>query len=115
MGKYFEAEIAYGTLIMADKNRFLRTIRNMPEGDYIVSIFKKTKGTSREMQKLYFAILGEWMNDTGWTKDELHELVKTELFPTLFDQTSTSDLTSKEWTILIREVEDFLIVKFENR
>jgi hypothetical protein len=113
--KYFDAHISGGSLIMRDKRQFLRTIRKMPEGEYIVSIFKQIKGTSRDMQKLYFAILGEWSNDTGWTKDWLHDLVKEELFPTLFEQTSTSDLTSVEWTLLIREVDDFLIMKFENK
>lgn len=114
--KYFDAKISNGQLLMrGGKEPFLRKVGQMPDGNYIVSIFKQINGTSRDMQKLYFAILGEWMNDTGWTKDALHELVKNELFPQLFKQTSTSDLTSKEWTILIREVEDFLIIKFENK
>lgn len=113
--KYFDAKITGGSLVMSNKKQFLRTIKHMPEGSYIVSVFRQIKGTSREMQKLYFAILGEWMNDTGWTKDALHDLVKDELFPQLFEQTSTSDLTSKEWTILIKEVDDFLMLKFENK
>lgn len=102
-------------MMRGGKEPFLKKIRKMQDGDYIVAIFKQINGTTREMQKLYFAILGEWMNDTGWTKDKLHDLVKEELFPQLFLYTSTSQLTNKEWTILIREVDDFLILKFENK
>lgn len=115
MGKYFDASIVNGSLVMDDRKQFLRSIKYMDDGDYIVSIFKQIQGTSRDMQKLYFAILGEWSNDTGWTKDELHALVKDDLFPTLFDAVSTADLNPHEWTLLIREVEDFLILKFENK
>ena len=115
MGKYFDAEINKGVLIMEDRKHFLRTVKHMADGDYIVSIFKQIQGTTRDFQKLYFAILGEWSNDTGWTKDELHSLIKNELFPELFESTSTADLSQHEWTLLVREVEDFLIIKFENK
>jgi hypothetical protein len=115
MSKYFDAQIIEGSLIMEDKKQFLRSIKHMDDGEYIVSIFKQIQGTSRDMQKLYFAILGEWSNDTGWKKDELHSLVKNELFPELFESTSTASLTQHEWTLLVREVEDFLIIKFENK
>ena len=116
MGKYFDAEISNaGVLVMDDRKQFLRTIKHMSPGVYILHLFKQIEGTSRDFQKLYFAILGEWSNDTGWTKDELHRLVKDELFPQLFDATSTSVLTHQEWTMLVREVDDFLIIKFENR
>jgi hypothetical protein len=115
MSKYFDAQIIEGSLIMEDKKQFLRSIKHMDDGDYIVSIFKHIQGTSRDMQRTYFAILGEWSNDTGWKKDELHSLVKNELFPELFESTSTTSLTQYEWTLLVREVEDFLIIKFENK
>lgn len=115
MGKYYNAKINdQGVLLLEDKKHFLRSIRYMGEGDYVLHVMKRIDGNQRDMQKLYFAILGEWCNDTGWTKDELHTLVKDELFLELFDKTSTTDLDPTEWTILIMELENFLIIKFEN-
>jgi len=114
MPQYHEAKIKNGKLSV-DNESFLRAVRSLPDGDYILSITKQHHGSTREFQKLYFAILGEWSNDMGWTKDELHELVKNELFVELFEHAvSTSELSTAEWNIVMNNIETFLITKFEN-
>lgn len=78
-------------------------------------LIKQQDRTEREFQNHYFAILGEWSLDTGWAKDELHQLVKKELFTELFDEeVSTADLDVESWNIVFLNLENFLILQFEN-
>lgn len=108
MPYYCNAKIKDGKL-------FNRSVSHMTDGDYILCLIKQHNGTTRDFQKLYFAQLGEWSYDTGWTKDMLHDLVKSELFVELFkEEISTTDLTQAQWNILISELQSFLILKFEN-
>jgi hypothetical protein len=78
-------------------------------------LIKRFDRTEREWQNHYFAVLGEWSFDAGYTKADLHTLVKDELFTKLFDEPlSTASLTTEQWNIVFLNLENFLILKFEN-
>lgn len=115
MKHYYKGVVKDGKFALKDRKSFDDSLRYYQDGSYLLVLYKMTDKTTREWQQFYFAVLGEWSNDTGLTKDELHDLVKSELFPELFDATSTTDLTVKEWNVLFLNLENFLIIKFENK
>ncbi len=113
---YYRGSIQDGKFKMANRKAFEASIEHYPDGKYLVVLYKMTEKTTREWQEYYFAVLGEWCNDFGISKDQLHDEVKTELFPELFeDITSTTNLTNEQWNILFLNLNNFLILKFENK
>lgn len=115
MKRYHRAEISNGKFI-SDKERFKSTMATMPDGRYLFCLIKTQDRTLRDWQNYYFAVLGEWSLDSGYSKDEIHQMVKTELFPQLYEQeTSTRDLDEDQWNIMMWNLENWLILKFENR
>lgn len=114
MKRYHRAEIKNGKFI-SDKQRFNDSMASMPDGQYLWCLIKTQDRTPRDWQNYYFAVLGEWSLDTGYTKDNLHQMVKADLFPELFTETSTTDLDADQWNMLIWNLENYLILKFENR
>jgi hypothetical protein len=115
MKHYYRATVKDGKFKLRNSKVFNESIKYYQDGNYLVALYKMTDKTTREWQQLYFAVLGEWSNDTGLTKDELHDMIKAELFDELFEKTSTTDLTNREWNILFINLENFLILKFENK
>ena len=115
MAKHFGAKISNGKLVLDNKDYFNNSIKNMSQGSYVIFLVRQDAKTIREFQNLYFAILGTWSEDTGWTKDDLHDLIKAELFPDITDKTSTQDLDTIEWHSLLLNLENFLLLKFENK
>lgn len=114
MKKYQKAEVVKGKFI-SDKNRFKEMIANTPDGKYLFCLISIQDRSPREWQNFYFAVLGQWSLDTGYTKDDLHQMAKDELFPELTDKTSTGDLDADEWNVIMWNLENWLILKFENR
>lgn len=116
MRHYYKGTIKQGKFKLNSRVAFEASVRHLRDGNYLVALLNLTNKNQREWQAFYFAILGEWSNDVGLAKAELHDLVKTELFPDLFeDITSTTDLSNEQWNILFFNLENFLILKFENR
>ena len=116
MKRYTSAHIKKGKLYINKKEEFNGAIKTMPDGNYIFCLIKLNDKSNRDLQNQYFAILEEFSLSYGFTKMELHDLVKSELFPQLFDEeTSTTELDNKQWNILLLNLESFLILKFENR
>lgn len=112
---YHKAKIVKGKFI-SDKKRFTDSVATMIDGDYLFCLIKSSDKTPREWQNYYFVIIGEWSLDVGYTKDELHQMIKDELFPQVFEtETSTTDLTVEQWQILLWNLENFLVIKFENK
>lgn len=115
MQRYHKAKIKNGEFV-SDKRKFRETISTLPDGDYLFCLIKTEDRTPRDWQNYYFAILGEWSLDTGYAKGELHQMVKDQLFPQLYDNfTSTTELDNDEWKIMMFNLENWLILKFENR
>jgi hypothetical protein len=115
MKRYHKAEIKNGKFI-SDKQRFRQSIGSLPDGRYLFCLISTQDRTPRDWQNYYFAILGEWSLDTGYTKDDLHQMIKSELFPQVFEtETSTTALDGDQWQILMWNLENWLILKFENR
>jgi hypothetical protein len=115
MKRYHRAEIKDGKFI-SDKERFKQSIASMPDGKYLWCLIKTQDRSPRDWQNYYFAILGEWSLDTGYTKDELHQMVKNELFPQLYEgKASTTELDVDQWNMMMWNLENWLILKFENR
>lgn len=115
MKRYFKAQIKKGKFI-SDKKYFKDSVATMPDGDYLFLLIKTSDRTLRENQNYYFTQLGEWANSTGHTKEELHDIVKNDLFLQLFDEPiSTSELTEEEWVMIFLNLETFLLAKFENK
>lgn len=114
MKQYHKATIKDGQFI-SDKKAFKERIKNLPDGNYFFVLIKQFDRTTRECQNHYFAILGEWSQDMGWSKSELHDYVKEHLFTELFgEEISTANLTLEQWNIVFLNLENFLILRFEN-
>lgn len=114
MVKYFPASIKDGQF-KSDWQNFKNAVRNFSDGNYLLLLINTGNKDQRENQSKYFAIIGEWGLQFGYTKAEVHEIVKAELFPQLFTHTSTTDLDYNDWALLFVYLENFLILKFENR
>src|SRR5271155_2700668 len=114
MRHYYRATVKDGKFKLRNSQAFNDSIHYYQDGNYLVALYRMTDKTTREWQQLYFVVLGEWSNDTGLTKDELHDMIKAELFDELFDKVSTTDLTNKEWNVLFLNLENFLLLKNEN-
>lgn len=114
MIQYHGAELKKGKIKFFNREA-KNIIATMPEGTYLVAILSMNDKSTRDNQNRYFAILGEWSLSTGWTKEDLHDLVKEELFMEMFDdEISTVDLTPEEWTMVFFQLENFLLRKFKN-
>jgi hypothetical protein len=114
MNQYHRATIKNGQFF-SDKKVFNDRIKDLPDGNYLMLLIKQFNRTVREWQNHYFAILGEWSNDMGWSKSDLHDYVKEHLFNELFgEEISTADLTEEQWNIVFLNLENFLILQFEN-
>lgn len=115
MIQYHKAKIKDGKFY-SNRKLFQQRVSSLPDGEYVLMLIKLQDRTPREFQNHYFAILGEWSLDSGYSKDEIHQMVKEELFVDLFDdEISTSDLTVEQWNIVFLNLENFLILKFENK
>lgn len=116
MKQFHPACIEQGKLLVKDKSKFKSLVKNLPDGDYVMLLLSQNDKSTRDCQNRYFAILGEWSLDVGETKSHLHEMVKNELFFDLFGEVaSTTDLSADEWTVVFWNLENWLILKYENR
>lgn len=116
MRYYYKGTIKDGKFKLNNRKAFDSSVSNLRDGNYLVALLNLTNKNQREWQLFYFAVLGSWSEDVGLTKSELHDLVKSELFPELFElETSTTELTNEQWNILFFNLERFLILKFENK
>lgn len=116
MRYYYKGTIKNGKFNLNNRKAFDSSVSHLRDGNYLVALLNLTNKSQREWQAFYFAVLGEWSNDVGLTKSELHDLVKSELFPDLFENiTSTTELSNTEWNILFFNLENFLLIKFENK
>lgn len=112
---YQNAKIKSGKFY-SDKEKFNQMVANMSDGNYIYCLIKHSDRTCRQNQNFYFTQLGDWSLSTGYSKEELHELVKNELFVDLFGSPqSTSDLDKNMWAAVFFNLENFLLIKFENK
>lgn len=113
MIQYHKAKIKEGKFF-SNKSQFADRVSNLPDGEYIHMLIKVTEKTTREFQNYYFVFIGEWAKDHGWTKSDLHDYIKENLFVELFDEEmSTTSMTKEEWTIVFLNLENFLIKTFE--
>jgi hypothetical protein len=115
MKRYFKAKIKDGKFY-SNKEQFRNGVSSLPDGEYIQLLVKTSDRTLRESQNYYFVQIGEWALSTGHTKDELHDMIKKDLFVELFDSpVSTADLTEADWSLVFLNLENWLLLKFENR
>ena len=111
----------HGAELKDSKLKFLNKdskgiIGSMPDGIYLVAVMSMNSKSTRDNQNRYYVTLGEWALSTGWTKEDLHDLVKEELFQELFDAPlSTTELDAKQWTMVFFQLDNFLMRKFENK
>jgi hypothetical protein len=116
MKHYYQGVVKDGRFALRSRKGFDASIKYYKDGEYLVALYSMREKDPQEWRQFYFAVLNEWSLDTGYTKEELHEMVKDELFPELFDgETSTSQLTNTQWNILFLNLEPYLILKFENK
>lgn len=115
MIQFHKATIKEGKFY-SDKKKFADRVSYMPDGSYIHMVIKVTEKTTREFQNYYFVFIGDWAKEYGWTKPDLHDYIKANLFTQLFDEErSTTDMTKEEWTIIFLNLENFLIGLFETK
>lgn len=65
-----EAKIVGGRLIVPDKARLVDQIRTLPDGPVVLRIERQTR--SQAQNRLYWKLLGELSEHTGYTAEELH-------------------------------------------
>lgn len=115
MIQYHPAKIKSGQFF-SDKKKFADRVSHLPDGDYIHMLIKVTNKTTREFQNYYFVFIGQWALDYGWTKSDLHDYIKANLFTELFDEEkSTTEMSQEEWTIVFLNLENFLIGLFDTK
>lgn len=115
MIQYHGAEIKNGKLRFFNRES-KNIIGTMPDGVYLVAVMSMNDKDTRANQNRYYVTLGEWSLSTGWTKEDLHDLVKEELFDELFEAPlSTTELDAEQWTMVFFQLENFLMRKFENK
>lgn len=115
MIQYHGAEIKNGKLKFFNRES-KNIIGTMPDGVYLVAVMSMNDKDTRANQNRYYVTLGEWALSVGWSKEDLHDLVKEELFQELFDAPlSTTELDAEQWTMVFFQLENFLMRKFENK
>ena len=113
---FHSASIKNGKLKVSRKDKFDSIIGSMNDGPYVLIVLSMNEKDTRDCQNRYFAQLGEWSSVTGETKEFLHEMVKDELFADLFGKPlSTNDLTPEQWTMVFFNLENFFLLKYDNR
>lgn len=113
---FHSAQITKGKLKLSKKDQYREMNKNLPDGPYVVIVMSMNTKDTRDCQNRYFAQLGEWSQDVGESKVFLHDMVKDELFTSLFGESlSTNDLTSEQWTMVFFNLENFLLRKYDNK
>jgi hypothetical protein len=116
MKHYYPGVVKNKRFALRNRAGFDAAIKHYKDGEYLVVLHSMKEKDLIEWRRFYFAQLGEWSVDTGYEKADLHQMVKDELFPELFEgETSTADLTNTQWNILFLNLQDWLILKFENK
>jgi len=116
MIQYHGAKIQNGKLRFFNRDS-KNLINSIPEDSVLlVAVMSMNEKSTRDNQNRYYVTLGEWASSTGWSKEDLHDLVKEELFNELFEEPlSTTELNAEQWTMVFFQLENFLMRKFENK
>ena len=96
--------------IVANREGFIQTINNL-DGLFMVTFTKLMKPKNiDEWRKHYFFLRDILFEDgeTGYTKNELHELAKEHLF----DGRSTTELTEDGWEEFIKDYKIWAFSEF---
>lgn len=113
---FHSARIEKGKLKLSRKDQFDNVIGLSKDGPYVLILLSMNENDTRDCQNRYFAQLGEWSNNVGESKEFLHQMVKDELFTDLFEEPiSTTELTPEQWTMVFFNLENFLLLKYDNK
>ena len=96
--------------IVSNRDGFLQVISNL-DGLYIATFTKMMKPkTIDEWRKHYFFLRDILFEDgeTGYTKNELHELTKEHVL----DGRSTTELSEDEWETFIKDYKIWVFSEF---
>ena len=93
---------------IVDQEHFREVLKNLPDGEYHVTIDNITDSTVENFRKMYFALLGQVSKYTGTDKNELHEEIKeaNNVF-------TTQAFSIEEWVQHIRFMRDFYYQKLD--
>src|SRR6188474_1909905 len=92
---------AHKGIIVGNRDGFAQTLKNL-DGLYMVTFMKLAKPKSTDEWRKYYFFLRDILfedGETGYTKDELHNLAKEHLL----NGDSTSVLTEEDWEKFIKE------------
>lgn len=107
-----------GTLQGLPKNKFLKEIRQMFSGEQVeITVHKKKKFRSVQENRYYWLIITMLCDQTGYTKMEMHEILKKEflLATKVNEETgriyeyvrSTTELSTTEFEDYMEDVRRF--------
>lgn len=120
-------DIEKGTVLLG-REKFKSIIKNLENGQYLVHFTKISPKSKEEWRKYYFLLRDILYEDgeTGYTKQQLHDLVKKEILMKLIDDNdnfnddeldptewlSTSWLSEQGWQKFVKLFKEWSFEKF---
>jgi len=101
----FPCRLKGGELTFHDREEFIKAIKHI-EGNFYLEL-KEIGVRSPQQNNYYWSIVELLGNELGYTKREMHELLKVE-----FDIQSTKDLEVAEFAKFIEEIIRWSAIEF---
>jgi hypothetical protein len=74
--------IKKGRLEVRNRKRFAEQLRRMRDGEVIITVARHVATRSQQQNRWYWGVIVELLSEhTGYTPDELHEVLKAKFIP----------------------------------
>lgn len=97
---FHKASVTEDHKFKSDKEQFKNIVSNLFPGDYLLCFLKLSDRNIREWQNYYRAVLGELSLHSGYTKPELHDMIKEAVLADMLEpgeEESTTVLDTTRW------------------
>ena len=107
MNKIYYGKIKGGKLILPERNILDNFIRSQRDCDVELILRKQKKTRSLQQNSYYWAVIIKLLSEhTGYSADEMHGVIKWKFVYTQ-DKSSTSDLSTFDYTVFIDEIREW--------
>jgi hypothetical protein len=78
-----------------DKQKLFEALKNLKKAKYVIQLKQYRENRSANQNRYYWGVVLEYLSDTGFTKEEMHEVLKRKFNPI----TKTLEATGESWVV----------------
>lgn len=124
MQQTHSAQIINGRLVPKNVSQFNRSMTAMPDGEYVIFVESWYDKSLYSWMKKYRRMVDVVAKDAGEQKQDIHEMVKREILPELFEnkdlllqpaypEISTKYLNEHGWDMLIKNFQFWVFKNYD--